>query len=40
VAEEWIAAYRMVPEGRAFPGITPALRATLGAAAAPAMAAR
>jgi hypothetical protein len=31
VAEEWIAAYRMVPEGRAFPGITPALRAMLGA---------
>src|SRR5262245_20018359 len=33
VAEEWIAAYRMVPEGRGFPGITPALRAMLGASA-------
>jgi len=30
VAEEWIAAYRMVPEGRGFPGIAPALRAMLG----------
>jgi len=35
VAEEWIAAYRMVPEGRSFPGITPALRAMLGTSAAP-----
>lgn len=30
VAEEWIAAYRMVPEGRGFGGVTPALRAMLG----------
>jgi hypothetical protein len=30
VAEEWIAAYRMVPEGRGFPGVTPALRSMLG----------
>jgi hypothetical protein len=30
VAEEWIAAYRMVPEGRGFPGVTPALRAMIG----------
>ena len=35
VAEEWIAAYRMVPEGRRFPGIAPALRSMLGLAAAP-----
>jgi hypothetical protein len=35
VAEEWIAAYRMVPEGRSFPGITPALRAMLGVNAPP-----
>jgi len=41
VAEEWIAAYRMVPEGRSFPGITPALRAMLGVNAPPStMAAR
>lgn len=30
VAEEWIAAYRMVPEGRGFPGVTPALRSVIG----------
>jgi hypothetical protein len=35
VAEEWIAAYRMVPEGRSFPGITPALRSMLGTQAMP-----
>lgn len=29
-AEAWIAAYRMTPEGRAFPGITPALRSVIG----------
>jgi hypothetical protein len=29
-AEAWIAAYRMTPEGRAFPGVTPALRSVLG----------
>jgi hypothetical protein len=40
VAEEWIAAYRMVPEGRAFPGVTPALRAMLGTSGPAAMAAR
>jgi hypothetical protein len=33
-AEAWIAAYRMTPEGRGFPGVTPALRAVLGAASA------
>jgi len=31
VTEEWIAAYRMVPEGRGFTGITPGLRSMLGA---------
>lgn len=30
VAEEWIAAYRMTPEGRKFPGVAPALQAMLG----------
>src|SRR5262245_8924823 len=35
VAEEWIAAYRMVPEGRGFPGIAPALRAMLGVQGVP-----
>jgi hypothetical protein len=30
VAEEWIAAYRMVPEGRGFQGVTPVLRSTIG----------
>jgi hypothetical protein len=30
VAESWLAAYRMLPEGRAFRGVTPALRAMLG----------
>ena len=35
VSEEWIAAYRMVPEGRSFPGIAPALRAMLGVTPAP-----
>lgn len=29
-AEAWIAAYRMVPEGRGFPGVTPALQSVLG----------
>lgn len=29
-AEAWIAAYRMTPEGRGFPGVTPALRSVLG----------
>jgi hypothetical protein len=35
VAESWIAAYRMVPEGRSFRGVTPALKAMLGIAPAP-----
>ncbi len=30
VAEEWIAAYRMTPEGRTFRGVSPTLRRTLG----------
>ncbi len=30
VAEAWIAAYRMVPEGRRFRGVAPALKSTLG----------
>ena len=30
VAEQWIAAYRMTPEGRRFPGVAPALEAMLG----------
>ncbi|MGH8515515.1 MAG: hypothetical protein ACREV8_16550, partial [Gammaproteobacteria bacterium] len=29
-AEAWVAAYRMTPEGRAFSGVTPALRNVLG----------
>jgi hypothetical protein len=29
-AEAWLAAYRMTPEGRGFPGVTPALRSVLG----------
>jgi hypothetical protein len=29
-AEAWIAAYRMTPEGRSFPGVTPALQSVLG----------
>ncbi len=33
-AEAWIAAYRMTPEGRAFRGVTPALRSLLGAQSA------
>jgi hypothetical protein len=35
VAEAWIAAYRMVPEGRDFRGVAPALRAMLGLQPAP-----
>ncbi len=30
-AEAWVAAYRMTPEGRGFPGVTPTLRSVLGA---------
>ena len=30
LAEAWIAAYRTIPEGRNFPGVTPALRSILG----------
>ena len=33
-ADSWVAAYRMTPEGRSFPGITPALRSVLGASSA------
>ena len=29
-SEAWIAAYRMTPEGRNFPGVTPALRSVIG----------
>lgn len=29
-AEAWVAAYRMTPEGRGFPGVTPALREVVG----------
>ncbi len=29
-AEAWVAAYRTTPEGRGFPGVTPALRSVLG----------
>ncbi len=32
-AEAWIAAYRMTPEGRGFPGVAPTLRRLLGAGA-------
>ena len=34
-AEAWLAAYRMTPEGRSFPGVTPALRSVLGMQPAP-----
>ncbi|MBN8465041.1 hypothetical protein JYJ95_00845 [Corallococcus exiguus] len=38
VAEEWIAAYRMTPDGRSFRGVSPTLRQTLGITSpAPAM---
>lgn len=33
-SEAWIAAYRMTPEGRGYPGVTPALRSVLGVAQA------
>jgi hypothetical protein len=33
-SEAWIAAYRMTPEGRGFPGVVPALRSLLGTAPA------
>ncbi len=33
-ADSWIAAYRMTPEGRSFPGVTSALRGMLGTAPA------
>lgn len=33
LAEKWIAAYRMTPEGASFPGVTPALQAMLGTGA-------
>ncbi|HBK57463.1 MAG TPA: hypothetical protein DDZ76_14425 [Xanthomonadales bacterium] len=33
-ADAWIAAYRMTPEGRTFPGVTPALKSVLGVPAA------
>lgn len=33
VAESWVAAYRMTPEGARFPGVTPALQAMLGVGA-------
>jgi len=29
-AEAWLAAYRMTPEGRRFPGVTPALKSVIG----------
>jgi hypothetical protein len=35
VAEEWIAAFRMTPEGRSFPGVTPALQSMLGVSTQP-----
>jgi hypothetical protein len=35
VAEAWLAAYRMVPEGAGFKGVTPALKAILGQQPAP-----
>jgi hypothetical protein len=40
VAEEWIASYRMVPEGRGFAGITNTLRGTLGLPSSNAIAGR
>jgi hypothetical protein len=39
LAEQWIAAFRMVPEGRGFRGIRPALQSMIGGAAQPARAA-
>jgi hypothetical protein len=36
LAEQWLAAYRMVPEGRAFRGIQPALQSVLGRRGPPA----
>jgi hypothetical protein len=33
-SEAWLAAYRMTPEGRAFPGVTPALRSVIGSGSA------
>ena len=33
-SEAWLAAYRMTPEGRAFPGVTPALRSVIGSESA------
>jgi hypothetical protein len=30
-SEAWLAAYRMTPEGRAFPGVSPALQSVIGA---------
>jgi hypothetical protein len=35
VAEEWIAAYRMLPEGRNFRGVAPALQSMLGVQRSP-----
>jgi len=40
VAEEWIASYRMVPEGRGFAGVTNALRGTIGLPSASVIAGR
>lgn len=34
-AEAWLAAYRTTPEGQRFPGVTPALRSTLGRTGVP-----
>ena len=34
-AEAWLAAYRTTPEGTRFPGVTPALRSTLGRTGVP-----
>ena len=39
ISEQWIAAYRMTQEGRAFPGVAPALRSILGVQSAPGRAA-
>jgi hypothetical protein len=33
-SEAWLAAYRMTPEGRAFQGVTPALRSVIGSGSA------